>query len=266
MKLVVVLLVLCLSLASLAGCGVSKGKYEALLNEKVILEEKVGILATARDALKGEYDNLLKEKMDLAAQMMETSFLPTDWIYDKLFQFSEEEFDEYRDLVIEDKKRQFRMTQIQEEGNDPAESGAAYGTPHQIASMYGGYGTAPLSSENVPQGYNEKNPNEPTKLPGRPESKVSLINTAEDPLGRDRLGVYDLKSKPQTGESGNSLKNKFHGGSPLSLKENHSVTTSAYLKNKESLQKMFPNRRVNLFENESDLLNEDRIKPDSDLI
>lgn len=209
---------------------------------------------------------LMKEKMDLAAQMMETSFLPTDWIYDKLFQFSEEEFDEYRDLIIEDKKRQFRMTQIQEEGNDPAESGAAYGTPHQIASMYGGYGTAPLSSENVPQGYNEKNPNEPTKLPGRPENKVSLINTAEDPLGRDRLGVYDLKSKPNTGEGGNSLKNKFHGGSPLSLKENHSVTTSAYLKNKESLQKMFPNKRVNLFENQSDLLNEDRIKPDSDLI
>ena len=69
MKLVVVLLVLCLSLASLAGCGVSKGKYEALLNEKVILEEKVGILTTARDALKSEYDNLLKEKMDLATKM-----------------------------------------------------------------------------------------------------------------------------------------------------------------------------------------------------
>ena len=209
---------------------------------------------------------LMKEKMDLAAQMMETNFLPTDWIYDKLFHFSEEEFDEYRDLVIEDKKRAFRMAQIQEEGNDPAESGAAYGTPHQIASMYGGYGTAPLSGENVPQGYNEKNPGEPTKLPGRPEEKVSLINTADDPLGRDRMGVYDLKSKPQTGEAGNSLKHKFHGGSPLSLKENHSATMGAYLKTKDSLQKMFPNRRVNLFENESDLLNENHIKPDSDLI
>jgi hypothetical protein len=207
----------------------------------------------------------MKEKMDLAAQMMETSFLPTDWIYDKLFQFSEEEFDEYRDLVVEDKKRMFRMKQIEEEGNDPAESGAAYGTPHQIASMYGGYGTAPLSSENVPQGYNEKNPNEPTKLPGRPENKVSLINTAEDPLGRDRLGVYDLKSKPRSGESGNSLKNKFHGGSPLSLKEGYSATTATYLKNKSSLAD-FGKKRVNLYQEESQLLNEDRIKPDSDLI
>ena len=69
MKLTVVLLVACVSMASIAGCGVSKDKYEALLNEKVILEEKVGILAAARDALKSEYDNILKEKMDLAAKL-----------------------------------------------------------------------------------------------------------------------------------------------------------------------------------------------------
>ncbi len=68
-KLVVVLLVLCLSLASRAGCSVSKDKYEALLNEKVTLEEKVGILTTARDAIKNEYDNLLNEKMNLAAKL-----------------------------------------------------------------------------------------------------------------------------------------------------------------------------------------------------
>ena len=218
---------------------------------------------------------LMKEKMDLAAQMMETSFLPTDWIYDKLFQFSEEEFDEYRDLIVEDKKRAFRMNQIAEEGNDPAESGQAYGTPHQIASMYGGYGSAPLSGNNVPQGYDETNPSEPTKLPGRPEEKVSLINTSEDPLGRDRMGVYDLKSKPQTGEAGNTLKNKFHGGSPLALKETNEKTMlkeernrtmSSFLQNKESLKKLFNGKRVNLYEEPSQLLNEDRIRPDSDLI
>jgi hypothetical protein len=206
---------------------------------------------------------LMKEKMDLASQMMETSFLPTDWIYDKLFHFSEEEFDEYRDLIVEDKKRQFRMTQIAEEGNDPATSGTAYGTPHQIASMYGGYGSAPLSSENVPQGYNEKNPNEPTKLPGRPEEKVSLIGTADDPLGRDRMGTYDLKSKSNSGENGSSLKHKFHGGSPMSLKEDYTRTKTSFLQNRESLKAF---KRVNLYEEPSQLLNEDLIKPDSDLI
>jgi hypothetical protein len=204
--------------------------------------------------------------MDLAAQMMETSFLPTDWIYDKLFHFSEEEFDEYRDLVIEDKKRMFRIKQIEEEGNDPAESGQAYGTPHQIASMYGGYGTAPLSGQNVPQGYDETNPGEPVKLPGRPANKVSLINTADDPLGRDRMGVYDLKSKPNTGEDG--MKAKFTGGNPMSLKENKSTAVAAYLTNKAALEAYKKNKRVNIYENDktSELLDESRIKPDSDLI
>ena len=60
------LLIALISLTGLAGCGVSKDKYEALLNEKIVLEEKADVLATARDALKNEYDNLLKEKMDLA--------------------------------------------------------------------------------------------------------------------------------------------------------------------------------------------------------
>lgn len=69
MKLIAILLVMGLSLASLAGCGVSKDKYDALLSEKVILEEKVGILATARDALKNEYDNLLKEKMGISTKL-----------------------------------------------------------------------------------------------------------------------------------------------------------------------------------------------------
>jgi len=200
---------------------------------------------------------LMKEKMDLAAQMMETSLLPTDWIYDKLFHFSEEEFDEYRDLIAEDKKRAFRFNQIEEEGNDPASSGQAFGTPHQIASMYGGNGNTNLANTEVPQGYDEINPNEPVKLPGRPESKVSLINTSDDPLGRDRMGVYDLKSKPNTGED--NLKTKYKGGSPLSLKEQVSATTAAYLTNKKALEDL--GRRVNLYK-ESDLLNENQIKPD----
>jgi transcriptional regulator with XRE-family HTH domain len=62
-------LVLGVLVLGLAGCGVSKNKYEALLNEKIALEEKVSVLAKARDALKNEYDNLLKEKMDLATKV-----------------------------------------------------------------------------------------------------------------------------------------------------------------------------------------------------
>ncbi len=58
--------------AVLAGCGVSNKKYDALLGEKVALEEKCAVLMRAQDALKNEYDNLLKEKMALSTRF-ETS-------------------------------------------------------------------------------------------------------------------------------------------------------------------------------------------------
>ena len=63
------LFVTAISLVSLTGCGVPKDKYEALLNEKIALEEKVTILTSSKDALKKEYDNLLKDKMDIATKM-----------------------------------------------------------------------------------------------------------------------------------------------------------------------------------------------------
>jgi predicted nuclease with TOPRIM domain len=62
------LLVVAVSIAALSGCGVPKDKYEALLNEKIALEEKVTVLTTSKDALKKEYDNLLNEKMELATK------------------------------------------------------------------------------------------------------------------------------------------------------------------------------------------------------
>jgi predicted nuclease with TOPRIM domain len=61
--------VLAAALVSLAGCGVSKDKYTAVLNDKIALEEKVNVLAKSKDALKSEYDTLLKEKMDLATKV-----------------------------------------------------------------------------------------------------------------------------------------------------------------------------------------------------
>ncbi|MCX5678058.1 MAG: hypothetical protein NTY76_03000 [Candidatus Omnitrophica bacterium] len=59
-----------LSLAGLLiGCGVPRDKYEALQNEKIILEEKVAVMMKAKDALKNEYDALLNEKMDQATKL-----------------------------------------------------------------------------------------------------------------------------------------------------------------------------------------------------
>lgn len=66
---IAILLILVVFLFNLTGCSVSKNKYEALLNEKIALEEKLNLITKSRDALRAEYENLLKEKMDLSAKL-----------------------------------------------------------------------------------------------------------------------------------------------------------------------------------------------------
>jgi hypothetical protein len=190
--------------------------------------------------------NLMKEKVDLAAQIMENNLLPTDWIYDNLFHFSEDQYDEYRDLLVQDKARKFRLNQIENEGNDPSETGQVYGTPHQLATAYGkGRG-----SDDIPTGYNEKNPNEPVHLVGRPKASASNINRQDNPFGKDRIGSKTY-STAGVDQEDSLAKTQWKGGSPLALE--------TYLKNKHMFDGIPVNRKTNLFE-QSDLLNEDNIR------
>ena len=146
---------------------------------------------------------LMKEKVDLAAQMMETKLLPTDWIYEHIFHLSEDQFDEYRDLIREDAKRTFRTGQIEAEGNDPIETGKSYGTPHDLASLYGS-GRMSSDPSNVPDGYKEGTDNK-TPL-GRPTEKATKRNTQDDNFGKDRLGAAGMKKDyNDTGKSALAL-------------------------------------------------------------
>lgn len=133
---------------------------------------------------------LMKEKVELAKSIMESQLLPSDYIYDNLFHLSEDQFDEYRDLIIQDAKRKFRIEQITEEGNDPLETGRSYGTPHDLAALYG-KGRMISDPGNVPDGYNED-----VDL-GRPNEKVSNINTQDNAFGKDRLGKNAMKRPPE---------------------------------------------------------------------
>ena len=134
------------------------------------------------------YLALLKEKIDLANQMKDSKLFASDYIYENIFDMSEDQYNEMRDLVREDGKRAFRIAQIEAEGNDPAKSGRSYGTPHDLASMYGRRATATEKGAgfgDVPPGYNEVGPEG-----GRPREKMSVYGTNDDPMGgRDRLGI-----------------------------------------------------------------------------
>jgi hypothetical protein len=185
---------------------------------------------------------LLKEKVDLATNIINSKLLPTDWVYDNVFHFSEDQYDEYRDLLMEDQKRAFRMQQIADEGNDPLETGKSYGTPHDLASLYG---RGRYEEGSVPDGYDEKNPL------GRPEEKASNINTQDNALGKDRIGKISMKVDDQE-EFG---KANYKGGSPLALENAKMI----YAKNRTLLEGL---QKKTVFEKNiqaESLLNENQI-------
>lgn len=211
---------------------------------------------------------LLKEKVDLAGQMMENNLFPTDYIYDKIFHFSQDQFDEVRDLIIEDKKRLFRYGQIENEGNDPAESGQSYGTPHDLASLYGKSKAGP-ESQNIPQGYDENSDAKPEKLGqphdkenrriGRPVTNVSNINSQENPFGKDRLGSKEMGGAGSKDQESGNMQTAWKGGSPLALE-----TKSTYFKNKHVLKDLtkkliFERKKTKDLLDESNLLSDDAV-------
>ena len=153
---------------------------------------------------------LMTEKMTLAQSMVDSKLIPSDWIYENIFHFSADEYDEYRDLVQQDTKRNFRLAQIEAEGNDPLETGKSYGTPHDLASLYG-MGRTQSDPANVPDGYNEKSPL------GRPKEKMTDRGTQDNAFGKDPLGREAAKGGNDTESS--RLRPKFKGGSPLAMEQ-----------------------------------------------
>lgn len=192
---------------------------------------------------------LMKEKMALSSEMLEKKLFPSDWIYDNIWHLSEDIYDEFRDLIREDAKRSFRLTQIEEEGNDPVETGKSYGTPHDLASLYG-RGRYQNNSESIPDGYDE---NKEKVILGRPKEKASNRNTQDDNLGKDRLGVDRMKGREKTQ---NSLKANYKGNSPLALE-------SSLAKKQNFLKDIRLDKKKLIFEEDSKenpLLDDSRLK------
>jgi len=201
--------------------------------------------------LEQEKIELLKSKTELAQQMIDQGLVPSDWIYDNVYHFSEDQYDEYRDLVQEDAKRKFRLAQIEAEGNDPIESGKSYGTPHDLASLYG-KGRMYTDPGNVPEP--DKYAADDPKL-GRPKVSNTKRNTQDDNFGKDRLGVKRMKGTDNN--DSDSIRPKFKGGSALALES----AKSTFLKNKDIFKKLDGKKLI--FEKDKDtssLLDEKQLK------
>jgi hypothetical protein len=185
---------------------------------------------------------LLKSKSELAGSLLEQGLVPSDWIYHNVYHFSEDQYDEYRDLVREDSKRKFRNAQIEAEGNDPVATGKSYGTPHDLASLYG-MGRTQSDPSNVPAGYQVDQPL------GRPEDSITTRGKQENNFGKDPLGVKRMKDTD---------KNDGTGRPSLSEFESPKVT---FLKNKQLFEAL--DKKHLVFSSEQDsssLLDESQLR------
>jgi hypothetical protein len=182
---------------------------------------------------------LMKEKVELSNSIIEQKINSSDWVYDNIWHFSEDEVNDIRNQMVEDSKREFRLGQIKNEGNDPVESGKSFGTPHDLASLYGHgrYGE-------VPAGYDE---NEKESV-GRPKEKVTDRNTQNDNFGKDRLGIQGNKDRGVD----HKLKVDFKGGSPLALEHRFGLIS-------KDMGELFGKKQI-LTESTPSMLDESNIK------
>ena len=179
---------------------------------------------------------LFTAKTSVAGDMIDKGLFSKDWVMENVFGLSPDEYDGEQENQIEDALHKFRISQLENEGNDPVESGMSYGTPHDLASLYGNKRDKAVGPAQVPTGYDEKEPGRPVVDPTKYGSDKS--NFSRDPLGKGGLST----SRPEKPSDGNK------------------VSTFEAQNLKKSLQKRFSNKKILNEKEENGLLSEKNIK------
>ncbi len=128
---------------------------------------------------------LWNSKQSLGQSMIDSKMASTEWVYDNVFKFTEEEKKKMRLQLIQDQKRKFRWDQIETEGNDPVQSGEAVGTQGAMADG-GGEGGAPGGDPNMGRSGDE--------IGGRPK-EGNKFGKDSGARGRDPLGSHDRRKQ-----------------------------------------------------------------------
>ena len=182
---------------------------------------------------------LWTSKVTLAGDMMEKRIFSKAWIYENLFNMTEDVYLQEQNRIVQDTKEFFRLEQIKTEGNDPVKTGQSFGTAHDIATLYKG-------SSGVPKGYDEFSSELPPKGgwpgAGRPE-EPGTHGTHEHPLGWDPLGNKAIRNVTETSEKRLAAYDSLFKG----------------MKKKKALLETFKQENI---QEESNLLSEDNILPE----
>ncbi len=141
-------------------------------------------------------------KVSLARDIQDLKMLSTDYIYEKIFNMTEDEINKMRAGVIKDQKRKYRHEQIESEGNDPITTGQSFGTPHDLAMI----GT---------EGEEESSQDGAGEEAGHSFENKQKNNKTRSQLADDLLGADEMHSAVKMDKS--SYKHRYRGNNPLNL-------------------------------------------------
>ena len=149
---------------------------------------------------------LMNQQVELAEKAMETKLFSRKWIYDNIFDFSDEKKVNIYEGIVEDTKQKFRLDQIEAEGNDPAKQ----------------------TAEPKPDDNEEDDGNE------QPRSG-DWGGSEKDPFYKDRPNDDKVQKRHRS-----FGKREFKGGSPLAQSKASTVVAREGIVNQ--LKKSFPKK------------------------
>ena len=127
---------------------------------------------------------LWNSKTQLASSMLQDGIVSTEWIYKNIFNFTDDKIKELDNEIVFDYKQKFRRAQIESEGNDPAKSGEAQGTPSDAQAGRTGHELDDKGGS-PPGGWNGA---------GRPK-EGGKYGKDSGARGRDPLGKHDKRKE-----------------------------------------------------------------------
>jgi len=185
-----------------------------------------------------EKTELYKSKVELATSILDNKLFSKEWVAKNVFNQSRQELIDENEKSLDDAMHKFRVNQIENEGNDPIETGESYGTPHDLAHLYS---NARLKQDKeLPDGYDEEKP-------GRPKKNISSYNSDKSNFSRDTLG--------RSGLTGDDTPDRTNDVSTLALESNKQMVKKLAL-GRLKKQMLLNENEDNSFKSEKNIISE----------
>ena len=78
---------------------------------------------------------MMNQQLEIAEKAMDVKLFSRKWIYDNIFDMADEQKVEVYEAIVEDTKQKYRLTQIEDEGQDPAEQPQESEEPEEDEDM-----------------------------------------------------------------------------------------------------------------------------------